>query len=76
MSVQNNSVAKDGMVVVDCDIHVNDLPQYLAPHCEMPWRKTLEILSNIPQRYLDIPGYSPAFVLGPSVPGGRPAAEC
>lgn len=68
MSAQMERVAADGMVVVDCDVHLNDLPQYLAPYCEMPWRKTLEILSNSPQRYLDIPGYSPALGLNPLCP--------
>lgn len=72
MSVQTNHVATDGMVVVDCDVHVNDLPQYLAPYCEMPWRKSLEILSETPQRYLDIPGYSPNFRQSPPLPGGHP----
>lgn len=72
MSVQTNHVATDGMVVVDCDVHVNDLPQYLAPYCEMPWRKSLEILGAIPQRYLDIPGYAPNFTVSPPYPGGHP----
>lgn len=61
----------DGMAVVDCDVHVNDLPQYLAPYCEMPWRKSLEILGASSPRYLDIPGYAPQFWLHPPTPGGH-----
>ncbi|MDF0523326.1 amidohydrolase family protein [Bradyrhizobium yuanmingense] len=72
MSMQTSRVASDGMVVVDCDIHLNDLPQYLAPYCEMPWRKSLEQLGRTPQRYLDIPGYSPSFGQTPPLPGGHP----
>lgn len=71
MSVQTNRAATDGMVVVDCDVHLNDLPQYIAPYCEMPWRKSLELLGSIPQRYLDIPGYCPALVATPPLPGGH-----
>jgi len=71
MSVQSNRTASDGMVIVDCDVHVNDLPEFLAPHCEMPWRKSLEILGATPRRYLDVPGYAPAFGLDAPMPGGH-----
>lgn len=73
MSVQTNRAATDGMMVVDCDVHVNDLPQYLAPYCEMPWRKSLEILGETRQRYLDIPGYAPNFGQSLPLPGGHPS---
>ena len=64
MSVQEMSTQQraretlQDILVVDCDVHVSDTPQELAPYCEMPWRKSLEVLSNVPQRYLDIPGYA------------------
>ena len=60
------------MRVVDVDVHVDDTPQALAPYCEMPWRKSLEILANTPQRYLDIPAWSPAMRIDPPIPGGHP----
>src|SRR3712207_8131787 len=48
------------ILVVDCDVHVNETPGALAPYCEMPWRVSLEhIEANEPVRYLDIPGFSP-----------------
>ncbi|MGY4501390.1 putative TIM-barrel fold metal-dependent hydrolase [Bradyrhizobium sp. GM24.11] len=72
MSAESNQMANQRMVVVDADIHVNDLPEFLAPYCEMPWRKSLEILGTTPRRYLDIPGYAPAFSLSPPIPGGHP----
>src|SRR5690606_41082050 len=72
MVAKSKRTAKDGMVVVDCDVHINDLPQFLAPHCVMPWRKSLEMLGKTPQRYLDIPGYSPGFKQYPPIPGGQP----
>lgn len=57
--------------VVDIDIHLSDSPQALAPHCEMPWRKSLERLAKTPQRYNDIPGYSVGMFLDPPIPGGH-----
>jgi len=57
--------------IVDADIHVSDTPQALAPHCTMPWRKSLEILAKVPQRYLDIPGFSPNGRIDPPLPGGQ-----
>ena len=48
------------ILVVDCDVHVNETPGALAPYCDMPWRLSLEhIEANEPVRYLDIPGFSP-----------------
>ena len=62
------------MIVVDADVHVNDTPGGLAPYCDMPWRKSLEGLAQVPARYLDIPGFSPGMKLDPLIPGG-PAAR-
>ena len=58
--------------IIDCDVHVTDLPQALAPYCEMPWRKSLEMLGKAPQRYLDIPGWSPSMRALAPIPGGHP----
>lgn len=71
--VRSTRKASDGMVVVDCDVHLNDLPQFLAPYCDMPWRKSLEALGGVQQRYLDIPGYCPGLRLDPPIPGGQPS---
>jgi uncharacterized protein len=30
------------ILVVDCDVHVNETPGALAPYCDMPWRLSLE----------------------------------
>ena len=54
--------------VVDMDVHIHETPAALAPYCEMPWRKSLEHLSTVPQRYLDIPGFSPNLSVYPSFP--------
>ena len=40
------------MNIVDCDVHVRELPEGIAEHCEMPWRKAVEAIapdSAIPQ---------------------------
>lgn len=52
---------RDGIFVVDADIHAHELPSALKPHIEMPWRNALEQLEKIPARYLDIPGYAPSL---------------
>ncbi|MCF8567844.1 amidohydrolase [Alicyclobacillus tolerans] len=49
------------IVVVDVDVHVHDTPTELAPYCDMPWRKSLEALKDVPERYLSLPGYAPDF---------------
>jgi uncharacterized protein len=47
-------------ILVDCDVHVNEMPGALAPYCDMPWRLSLEhIEANEPVGHLDIPGFSP-----------------
>jgi predicted TIM-barrel fold metal-dependent hydrolase len=62
----------DDILVVDADVHIHESPGALAPYCEMPWRKSLEVLSNVPERYLDIPGFSAgAGGLTAPFPGGH-----
>ena len=58
------------VVVVDADVHAHETPGALAPYCEMPWRRALEQLADVPERYLDIPGFAPALKLDPPFPGG------
>src|SRR5207244_1017395 len=38
--------------------------------CDMPWRRSLELLEGAPARYLDIPGFAPKLSLDPPFPGG------
>ncbi len=52
------------MLIVDCDVHVHESPEALMPYCDMPWRKALEAISAIPERYLDLPGFSPGESAG------------
>ena len=51
-------------LIVDCDVHVHETPQDLLPYCEMPWAKAVEAIATIPERYLDIPGFSPGESAG------------
>ena len=67
-TLTGHTLKKDGMLVVDVDVHAHETPAALAPYCEMPWRKTLEHLSTLPARYLDIPGFAPSIGLVPSFP--------
>jgi predicted TIM-barrel fold metal-dependent hydrolase len=34
--------------IVDCDVHVHELPEELAEHCEMPWRVAVENIKPEP----------------------------
>jgi uncharacterized protein len=60
------------MLIVDCDVHVNDTPAALAPYIIEPWRMSLEIAATMPARYLDLPGFAPALKLDPPIAGGHP----
>jgi uncharacterized protein len=57
--------------VIDVDVHAHETPSALIPYCEMPWRKSLEVISTFPERYLDIPFFAPQMaVWTPPFPGG------
>jgi hypothetical protein len=51
-------------LIVDCDVHVHETPQELLPYCDMPWAKAVEAIASIPERYLDLPGFSPGESAG------------
>lgn len=60
------------ILVVDADVHIHESPGEMAPYIDMPWRKSLEVLANVPERYLDIPGFSSgAGRLTAPFPGGH-----
>ena len=57
--------------MIDVDVHAHETPQALIPYCDMPWRKSLEVISSLPERYLDIPFFAPQMaVWTPPFPGG------
>src|SRR3954452_6672714 len=47
------------LLIVDADVHVHESPGALAPYCDPPWNVALEAVQDVPERYLDIPGFSP-----------------
>lgn len=47
------------LLVVDVDVHVHESPGALAPYCDMPWQVALDHMKDLPETYLDIPGFSP-----------------
>jgi predicted TIM-barrel fold metal-dependent hydrolase len=55
------------------DVHLHEMPADLAPFCEMPWRLALEGDKG-PERWLDVPGYSPLTPLDPLL-GDFPEAD-
>jgi predicted TIM-barrel fold metal-dependent hydrolase len=57
---------------VDADIHANDTPGKLAPYCDMPWRKSLELLDGASYPYLQIPGFAPNLRQDPPIAGSPP----
>jgi predicted TIM-barrel fold metal-dependent hydrolase len=52
-----------GVKVIDVDIHAHETPAALISYCEMPWRKSLELISTVPERYLDIPFFAPQMAV-------------
>jgi len=57
------------MRIVDVDIHVNDPPEALAPYCDLPWRKSLEMVAKSNSGYA---GYaSSGLKPTPPIPGGH-----
>ena len=49
----------DELLIVDVDVHVHESPGGLAPYCDAPWDVALRNVADVPERYLDIPGFSP-----------------
>jgi predicted TIM-barrel fold metal-dependent hydrolase len=49
----------EDILVVDVDFHIHESPAELEPYSDMPWKKSLQVLSSVPDRYLDIPSFSP-----------------
>ena len=47
------------LLIVDADVHVHESPGALAPYCDPPWDVALRAVADVPERYLDIPGFSP-----------------
>jgi uncharacterized protein len=47
------------LLIVDADVHVHESPGGLAPYCDGPWDVALRNVADVPERYLDIPGFSP-----------------
>ena len=47
------------LLIVDADVHVHESPGELAPYCDPPWDVALRNVADVPERYLDIPGFSP-----------------
>lgn len=76
MGIRKSSGKLAGIRVVDVDVHVSDAPQVLAPYCEMPWRKSLEMLGKVRHGYVDVPGFAPAFRTDAPIPGGNPSRSC
>jgi uncharacterized protein len=47
------------MPITDCDVHIHESAEQLEEYCELPWRQSLSVAKELPERYLDIPGLSP-----------------
>ncbi|QBD77055.1 amidohydrolase [Ktedonosporobacter rubrisoli] len=58
-SQRERKMKLEDFLIIDCDVHVHDNPGALIPYCDMPWRKALENIQDIPERCIDIPGFSP-----------------
>ena len=58
-AVQARRAPLSDLLIVDADVHVHESPGALAPYCDEPWDVALRNVADVPERYLDIPGFSP-----------------
>ena len=58
-TVQARRAPLSDLLIVDADVHVHESPGALAPYCDEPWDVALRNVADVPERYLDIPGFSP-----------------
>jgi uncharacterized protein len=75
IQVKTRDGQTESIRIVDVDVHVHELPKDMAPYCDMPWRKSLELMEEEPGRYIDIPGFSPSMRIDPPFPGGASARK-
>lgn len=74
--VESSRERLQDVLIIDADVHVHESPTEMAAYAEMPWRLALETAGTLPERYLDLPGFSPgAAELGPKFPGGQGPAR-
>lgn len=76
ISVEKRRERLEDILVVDVDIHLHESAAEMANFCDMPWRKSLEVIATLPERYLDTPGLSPGVDgLWAPFPGGHDATR-
>lgn len=51
--------------IIDVGVHVHETAAALLPYAEMPLRRALEHSRDVPERWLDTPGYSPLTAYDP-----------
>jgi hypothetical protein len=75
---EQQGMIRERRFVVDVDVHIHEEAGELAEYSEMPWKRALEAIKDVPERYLDIPGLSPTTAdsgIDPQFPGGQ-ALRC
>lgn len=72
MSTVKKTPTMSDVRVVDVDVHVNDTPPAIAPYCEEPWRRSMEMINFSPKHYLNVPGFGQNLNLYPPFPGIHP----
>ncbi|MSP11643.1 MAG: amidohydrolase [Chloroflexi bacterium] len=75
ISINTGDGRTESIRIIDVDVHVHENPKEMAPYCDMPWRKSLEMMEEEPGRYIDIPGFAPSLRLDPPFPGGATARK-
>jgi hypothetical protein len=54
ITVKTPDGGSERITIVDVDVHIHERPKELAPYCDMPWRRSLEMMEEEPGRYNDI----------------------
>lgn len=75
ITIKSDDGQTESIRVIDVDVHLHEQPKLMAKYCDLPWRKSLELMEEEVGRYNDIPGFSTGPRLDPPFPGGAAARK-
>ena len=75
LTIKGDDGQTESIRIVDVDVHLHEQPKLMAQYCDLPWRKSLELMEEEVGRYNDIPGLSTSPRLDPPFPGGAAARK-
>jgi hypothetical protein len=46
ITVKTPDRGSERITIVDVDVHIHERPKEIAPYCDMPWRRSLEMMAE------------------------------